>query len=147
MKTEPTETDREAARLFVAAPGMRIRAKMHNVEDGFWSRASRHSDVGGVFCDAEPTVDECKWVRPLDVAAIDTDDPATVGCMLAQVEQSRPCLAVTIVDRLVTIPGESDRRFAVLVSTMGGMQDVFPGPTRGAALVAAMRALKPAKTQ
>lgn len=36
---------------------------------------------------------------------IDTDDPATVGCMLAQVEAMRPGQAVSIVDRLRSLPG------------------------------------------
>ena len=43
---------------------------MRDAEDSFWSCASRHTDVGGVFCDAEPTVDECKWVRQYEVAYI-----------------------------------------------------------------------------
>lgn len=120
MKTIPTELDREAARLFDAnCRGLRAYL------DGFgWCVVSTVRDHFRV-----------------EAEAIDTDDPATVGCMLAQVEGMRPGLAVTIVDRLVTIPNEPDRRFAVLVSNGYGVQDVFTGPTRGAALVAAKRAL------
>lgn len=36
MKTSPTDVDREAARLFNPAPGMRVRAKMRDAEDSFW---------------------------------------------------------------------------------------------------------------
>ena len=69
------------------------------------------------------------------------DEPATVGCMLAQVEAMRPGQAVSIVDRLCSLPGEDERRFAVLVEH-DGAQTVATGPTRGAALVAAMKALE-----
>ena len=71
--------------------------------------------------------------------AIDTDDNPTVGQMLAQVEAARPGQAVSIVDRMHTLPGDTERRFAVLVEH-DGTQTVATGPTRGAALVAARRA-------
>lgn len=134
MKTEPTDLDRDAARLFMPAPGMRV----FNADAG-WGRLAEAAWAGTTL--THWSTDSLAVAGHARVDAIDTDDPATVGCMLAQVEQSRPGFAVTIVDRLVTIPGESDRRFAALVSNADGVQDVSIGPTRGAALVAAMRAL------
>lgn len=168
MKAEPTDLDREAASLFTPAPGMRVMHEIAHVvrpashkgrevcemrpawvrivtaRDAGTCRAfavEGNATVGRRACQLEYGATRASTL----LQAIDTDDPATVGCMLAQVEQSGSGLSVTIVDRLVTIPGEPDRRFAVLVSSMDGVQDVFTGPTRGAALVAAMRAIKGAK--
>ena len=135
MKTAPTETDREAARLFEPAPGM---------------RAWRTTGVGmmsdpGMVIEVDPATAPHGGIRTergwswLPVCAIDTDDPAIVGCMLAQVEAVRPGQAVSIVDRLHSLPGDAERRFAVLVEH-DGTQTVATGPTRGAALVAARRA-------
>ena len=141
MKTTPTETDREAAQLFAQSPGMRVLAKVCGVEDDFWSRASRHSDVGGLFCDAEPTVDECKWVRPQDMAAIDTDDDATKGVMLAQLR------AETDAPRLHVVCGDPDPDGVAWWSiAWWNAPRRLPGRsamnrTEGAALVAAKRAL------
>ena len=134
MKTAPTETDREAARLFEPAPGM---------------RAWRTTGVGmmsdpGMVIEVDPATAPHGGIRTergwswLPVCAIDADDPATVGVMLAQVEAVRPGQAVSIVDRLHSLPGEDERRFAVLVEH-DGTQTVATGPTRGAALVAARR--------
>lgn len=124
MKTGPTELDREAARLF-NANCRGLRAYLSGIG---WCVVSVVRDSFSVEADA-----------------IDTDDPATVGCMLAQVEQSRPGFAVSIIDRLATLPDEPDRRFAVLMANKPGVQEMVTGPTRGAALFAAMRALKSAK--
>lgn len=64
MKTTPTDIDREAGSLFAARPAMRV----------MWtSRATRWERV------ADGTT---HTGRPF---AIDADDPATVGVMLAQV--------------------------------------------------------------
>lgn len=119
MKTTPTETDREAGRVFVPLPAMCV----------MWTATSK------------------RWERVADGTAhtghpfaIDADDPATAGQMLAQVEAMRPRQAVSIVDRLRSLPGEDERRFAVMVE-YDGAQTVATGPTRGAALVAAKRAL------
>lgn len=127
MKTEPTDIDREAAGLFNAAPGMRV-----------------------VYVSSVNGRRKLEWCRVRDGAngvygaphALDTDDPATVGCMLAQVEASAPGLAVSVADRWHNLPGDSDRRFLVLVDHAEGHQTTATGPTRGATLVAAMRKLK-----
>ena len=109
MKTKPTETDREAGRVFVPLAAMRV----------MWSATSR------------------RWERVADGTAhtgcpfaIDTDDPATVGCMLAQVEAAAGPV-VLIWDAW------KDGMTHYVVRYL----DKWSGPTRGAALVAAMRAL------
>ena len=106
MKAEPTDIDREAARLFAPAPGM--RSWLHC--DGVPSRILSDSPI-------------TRW-------AIDTDDPATVGCMLAQVEDAA---------------GESVEmvRYSCLAEAVWTCGPPgATGRTRGAALVAAMRVLK-----
>lgn len=115
MKTQPTDIDREAATLFACVDGMRAG----------WS----YNSVTSV-----PPRERWTWERVTsdgkEPHAIDTDDPATVGVMLAQVE-------ATVVDGL---PVELYR-----ITPGGWWQTDAPGvggPTRGAALVAAMRALK-----
>lgn len=118
MTTKPTETDRESGRVFVPLPAMCV---MWTATSNRWERvADGTAHTGHPF-------------------AIDTDDHATAGQMLAQVEAMRPGQAVSIVDRLRSLPGEDERRFAVLVEH-DGAQTVATGPTRGAALVAARRA-------
>ena len=123
MKTEPTDIDREAARLFVPAPGMRVWF----LHDGTPSRilngagAARWERGGSDFA--------VETSGPLGLDALDTDDPATVGCMLAQVEEAEG----------LGIPVE------VYLSTPDWWTTDcrgHGGPTRGAALVAAMKALK-----
>jgi len=120
MKTAPTETDREAGRTFVPWPAMRV----------MWTATSR------------------RWERIADGTAhtghpfaIDADDMATVGQMLSQAEAMRPGQAVSIVDRLHSLQGEDERRFMVMVEIRCEFR-VATGPTCGAALVAAMKALK-----
>lgn len=135
MKTEPTDIDREAAGLFTASHGMRVWRAI--------SPETMSSPSLVIEAEAGPGVGVrtelgWSWFR---ICAIDTDDPATVGQMLAQVEALRPGQAVSIVDRLRSLPGEDERRFAVLVEH-DGAQTVTTGPTRGAALVEAMKALK-----
>lgn len=132
MKTTPTKTDREAARLF------RVQLRMRA-----WTEFAR-----GTVINADPMDDGTICVTLVGegtyealgrTVAIDTDDLPTVGAMLAQVEAIRPGQAVSIVDRLHSLPGDAERRFAVLVEH-DGAQTVATGPTRGAALVAARRA-------
>lgn len=140
MKTTPTETDREAASNFVASPGMRVwwrykRTKREivgqvnpDIRDGRPTGMMVVFDRGSsaLMCDAE-------------VTAIDTDDPATVGVMLAQVEQ----LATLddIMDRWPDVAG--DDRW-MLIATVHETQDTVRlfAPTLGALMVAAMKALK-----
>ena len=72
--------------------------------------------------------------------ALDTDDAATVGAMLAKLEHGGR--AVSISDRRVSLPGDDARRFMVLVDLPDGGQVTATGPTRGAALVAVARMLR-----
>lgn len=134
MKTEPSEIDREAARLFDAAPGMVIWQNIN----GELAGPARVMNAGG---GAKTPVCGWPWLPSM---AFDIDDPATVGAMLAQVEGEKPGLSVTIVDRLNNLAHEPDRRFQAIVTGAEGWQNVHTGPTRGAVLVAAMLALKAA---
>lgn len=121
MKTEPTQLDREAAGLFNCDDGMR---------------------AGVQVCIPLPGGLRWEWDRDgICPAALDTDDPATVGCMLAQLERHG---AVTVVDRLHSL-GEPDRRFMVIVERNVAEQETATGPTRGAALVAMARNLAEVK--
>jgi len=111
MKTKPTETDREAGRVFVPLAAMRV----------MWSATSKRWDrvADGTAHTGHPF-------------AIDTDDPATVGCMLAQVEAAAgETVDLWTHSRHTEVEYEVDRYDG---ATLGS------GPTRGAALVAAMRA-------
>lgn len=115
MKTTPTETDREAGRAFVPWPAMRV----------MWTATSR------------------RWERIADGTAhtghpfaIDTDDPATVGCMVAQVEAA----AGAPVELWHCPDDPPDAAHVVFVRDPSF--ESFCSPTRGAALVAAMNALK-----
>lgn len=84
MKPDPTDLDREAATLFRPAPGMRAWF-LHDgtpsriLNDGGMARWER----GGCDFAVETS-------GPLGLDALDTDDPATLGCMLAQVLDARP---------------------------------------------------------
>ena len=71
--------------------------------------------------------------------AIDTDDPATVGCMLAQVEAEAQASV-----ELWHCPDDPPEESGVVFIRARDFAS-YPGPTRGAALVAAMRAIKGAK--
>lgn len=128
MKTEPNGIDRQAPGLFEPSQGMRMGRTVAGRT--VWNRIS--GDPQGMFLSADGSDDES--------VCIDTDDPATVGCMLTQLE--RGIRAVSVVDRCFILPGDDERRFLVLVDAHGGDQVTATGPTRGAALVAAMRALK-----
>lgn len=115
MKTEPTDIDREAAGLFKCVDGMRAG----------WC----YTSVTSV-----PPKNRCIWERICSddkvPDALDTDDPATVGCMLAQVE----ALAGPVV---LIWDAWKDGITHYVVRYL----DKWSGPTRGAALVAAKRAL------
>lgn len=124
MKAEPTDVDREAAHLFVPAPGMRVfmaRAR--------WLETGRiiASDDAEHWVVCESNVSVLLSTRP---DAVDTDDPATVGCMLAQVEDAA--------GEPVEMVRYSFHAYAVWTCNLPGAY----GWTRGAALVAAMRVLK-----
>jgi len=165
MKTEPTDLDREAARLFHPKSGVRVLCSFPR-DDARWFRVAgwvgaedEHPianivDAGGkvvatvMHTRAVRLVDETRRWKPRrraavkgstsvesggmlpDVFAIDTDDPATVGVMLAQVD----AMAGGHVDTWArgTVHGVDSR----------DEESLGCGPTRGAALVAAMRALR-----
>ena len=118
MKTSPTDLDREAATLFRPAGGMRAGWVLEKIEPGtFWQSLRDDSDATPDF--------------------YDTDDPATVGVMLAQVRAAsgHPCLHVVASDPDPdgAVWWSVPRRFAGRYSF---------SRTEGAALVAVMRALR-----
>jgi len=122
MKTTPAPIDREAATLFQAVAGMRL-AYFHTVNGREKHEWCRVRDTGaGVY--GPP-------------GAIDTDDPATVGVMLAQVRAAANDPALHVVAGEPDLDGllwwSVPRRFA-------GRSAL--SRTEGAALVAAMRALR-----
>jgi hypothetical protein len=133
VKTTPTPIDREAAELFSAAPGMRACNA-----DGEWGRFAEADWAGAVLLHRRF---DSMALHGAHIVAIDADDMPTVGAMLAQVEAAVPGAAVSIADRLHSLPGHDERRFMVIVEH-NGTQTTATGPTRGAALVAARRALK-----
>jgi hypothetical protein len=124
MKTAPAPTDRKAATLFVCADGMRAAWSYRSVtsvpprERWAWERVTRDGK--------EPD-------------AIDTDDGPTVGAMLAQVEAASSCSV-----ELWHCPDDPPEESSVVFIRALGFA-TWKGPTHGAALVAAMRALKEAK--
>ena len=163
MKTEPTDIDREAATLFTPSPGMRVMHEIaHVVRPAShkgrevcemrpaWVRIVTARDAGtcrAFAVEGNATVGRRAYQMEYFVArasmflqAIDTDDPATVGCMLAQVEDA----AGARVD--MTWDWDfATRRFIEYVALWEGDDCIGVarrGRTRGAALVAAMKAIK-----
>ncbi len=137
MKTQPTDIDREAASLFEPAPGMRVayRSIFHGRAKMEWCRVrdGRNCIYGGVD-------------------GIDTDDPATVGCMLAQVEERGGGVIWTQPHWRVSIPDDAPYHGKTTATIIGRSWSVMTidgvvgdGPTEGAALVAVMRKLKGVK--
>ena len=132
MKTTPTAFDIEAATLFTPAPGTLALFRIGIDAPGRWLRM------------AEDMVDSGLYSHPM---ALDTDDPATVGCMLAQVDESgRRAGHLSRFDESADSPWQS---FDVLFSDETGETVIdngschtfrVVGTSRGAALVAAMRA-------
>lgn len=143
MKTTPTDIDREAAQLFVAAPGMRVQVDAQ--DDALvridWCRVAESTWAGGLLLhrlSSSQALASC-----VDIVAIDTDDPATVGVMLAQVEAKKHEI-LSAGDRTPV-----DARWVWTGPHVLGFEVVFEedellgeGPTRGAALVAAMRQIR-----
>lgn len=131
MKTTPTDLDREAALFFRAVPGVRCLASC----DGgtrMWSRVVEDT-IGGHTVRTENGAAFPAYQATIH--ALDVEDPATVGVMIAQLQEERPNREVSLVDRLHELPEALDRRFIALV----GHEGAFAGPTRGFALVAARR--------
>lgn len=125
MKTTPTDVDREAGQAFVPWPAMRV---MWTTKSKRWERiADGTAHTGHPF-------------------AIDADDHATAGQMLAQVEAAAGTDCVVTHGTMVEPAGELKWK----VRKANGFDlhvlgNVF-GPTRGAALVAAKRALAAPET-
>ena len=117
MKTEPTAIDREAAQLFSPAGGMRAGCGgERNGVRPVWERLRDGSEATPDF--------------------YDTDDPATVGCMLAQVET----VAGKPLDTWMSTKGPMPELPYAVES--GPYVTIGRGATRGHALLAAMRGLK-----
>lgn len=144
MKNEPTDIDREAARLFAVAQGMRVQVS--NAQDDAlvrvdWCRVAESTWAGGLLLHRMSSSQVLASYT--DIIAFDTDDPATVGCMLAQVEQAANHTLSEVADN-----GEDhrrpERRHAVMVwsARANCERHEADGPTRGAALVGAMRQIK-----
>ncbi len=129
MKTEPIETDREAAQLFTPAPGTRAWGG-HFGEHRGPVRVLRVEPDGCAIILSED--DEYNpFVFSDGIVAIDTDDPATRGCMIAQVRATDPFFHVE--------PLAADEfQIHWLQTYLNG--HVFE--SEGAALVAAMRAIR-----
>lgn len=130
MKTEPTDIDREAARLFAPAPGMRV-----------WTRHAkgRLVDHDGKY---GTVTGEGSWEAMAVVLAIDTDDPATVGCMLAQVmaaDTSDPRVFEAFYHSHADTRPPTGRGWTV---TIGDLHNCGIDGRIGAALVDTMAALK-----
>ena len=140
MKIAPTDLDREAARLFNAVPRMRAWF----AEPGADARACTVLDVSTLPGEWDPgkprrwvaweaLAGACGWVRAEWLTALDTDDGPTQGAMLAQVETAAgEPVDLWAHSRHAEVEYEVDRYDG---ATLGS------GPTRGAALVAAKRAL------
>lgn len=176
MKTQPTALDREAATLFAPAPGMRVMHEIAHVvrpashkgrevcemrpawvrivtaRDAGTCRAfavEGNATVGRRACQLEYGATRASTL----LQAIDTDDPATVGCMLAQVREHGSSTWLQPLWR-VSIPADAPYHGETMATVTGRVWSVMTstgsagdGPTEGAALVAAMRALKSTPTR
>lgn len=120
MKTEPTADDLGAVELFHAAPGMRVLGP-----GGKWGRV--------VECDGDTAAisQEGRFGKVVfgPATAIDIDDPATVGAMLAQVDEA-------------TGPGDAVDLYFEPGWGWRTAQSMPAGDERGDALVLTMRKLK-----
>ena len=133
MKTEPTDIDREAARLFTPAEGMRIILE-DRLYGGEWARISvAGAKMSGCYERGSHTWDACCDTLKR-CFAIDTDDPATVGVMLAQVRATYRDPSMTT----STYRDGDDTRWWVMHPPCSPTRE----RTEGAALVSVMRALR-----
>lgn len=134
MKTEPTDLDREAATLFRPAPGMRLLTK-----DGNAFRVVVNANGDLWTCCECCVVPDTLQLDPDDVYAFDADDDATKGVMLAQVRDATPQIGHRPPTTDSDINGVGRRMWCV--HNVDGARFLWC-ETEGAALVAAMRALK-----
>lgn len=151
MKTEPTDIDREAARLFNVAQGMRClrrcfvivkpaahgRAECVESQPSWTVAVNVQGDRWGFAIESGAKVgrraESLESSPPMhNVLALDTDDPATVGCMLAQVSAVQAAFVSPFVGGGYRVELRLDSRS-------------FDADSLGAALVAAMRAIKAKK--
>jgi len=143
VKTQPTETDREAARLFTPAPGMHVAYSLRGSVE--WGRCIM-TEAGMKLCSEHWTA---HTVVGVSIVAIDTDDMPTCGAMLEQVEAAAGC-QLKIADAWSGDVAKAPDMFAVCARTAGCAPmgwDTPPreygrGVTRRDALVAAMLAIK-----
>lgn len=145
MKTTPTALDIEAASLFKPAPGMRAWCRIEGAE--VVARFLRRDPVtmhAHAFAEGLSMHLTEALAHDFDVVAIDTDDPATVGVMLAQVEDESRLARADEDARAELMACWNDFKSAGWrVANQSERGFVGPRcPTRGAALVAAMKALK-----
>lgn len=136
MKHVPTDIDRHAAELLMRAAGVRA-AYTRGDEPLRWGRFVLAGDRLMLYSErsGHPVVGAA-------VVAFDTDDGATQGALIEQVEQ----LATLddIMDRWPDVTG--DNRW-MLIATVHETQDTFRdifAPTLGALMVVAKRELKKA---
>ncbi len=123
MKSEPTDIDREAAEIFTPAPGMRVRG-----QPGKWGRVLER-DGDHVSIAYEGGFGGRAIEPAASVECIDVDDMATVGAMLAQVDEA-------------TGPGDAVDLYFEPGWGWRTAQDMPAGDWRGDALVLTMRELK-----
>lgn len=143
MKSAPTDLDRDAARFFTPAPGSLALYRVGIAGPDRWLR----------MC--EDMVDSGMYSHPM---ALDADDPATAGCMLAQVRDKVGAHAV-VWQWHRRVDGDADAFSVILTPNREALQRGFwcrplmehdetdpnpKSPTEGAALVAAMKKLKAA---
>lgn len=140
MKNEPNETDREAARLFTLCEGMRAMTAYSS--DGFGRVVSVNgSKIKQAFTVGPTRVSiQATELGLVGVQAVDTEDPASLGCMLAEVEAA---YAKDLHVVWIRFPAEGDAGWVVQPADWSmSLDGIGFGPTRGSALVAAMKMLK-----
>jgi hypothetical protein len=143
MKSAPTDIDRQAAELFAAAPRMRAWF----TEPGADARACTVLDVSTLPGEWDPgkprlwvaweaPAGACGWVRAEWLTALDVDDGPTQGAMEADI-----IAALGGIPDIWGVHYHCDGGWVVELN-----DSHYYGPTKGAALVAAKRALAAPET-
>lgn len=127
MKKEPNDLDREAAKLFKAAGGMRYWTR--RFVDPQWDRLPEGFDPS-----RPRTIGERVTAREIQThEALDTDDGPTKGAMLDQIRADRNDAHVSV--------QWIDGQWCVCAGPVGQFSEFLgTGPTEGAALVDAKKA-------